>query len=213
MERVDIDRVVAAPKEDSGERRAAEEATRQSIDTRKHRTLGDQERLEALLKDKQTAWENERRALQDDLADAAEEKDNLDRKIKRASLLNTVITSVIAGVTAIVAVGAWAYGQMQTAAEERAAEETRRIEVSEELESTDKAVKDVSASLVMYQAAQGEVNEEQAKVNMVQLLRGERLETLVEIMLSKNGAHPPKQSDELTNAECAAGLISGEQCP
>jgi PII-like signaling protein len=213
VDRVDVDRVVSAPKEDSGDRRAAEADTKRKIEDRARRSVEDQERLVVLLKEKEKAWEAERALMRAELDQAAEDNVNLDQRIKRSSLVNTLVTSAIAGVTALASVGAWAYSRMQTAAEDRVMEEQRRIQVTKELQSADSAVKDVSRELEEHKDEQAVVNAEQAKVNTVQLLRGQRLETLMELMLVKQGGtRPPQKKPEQREAECEAGLLPADEC-
>jgi len=212
IDRVDVDRVMAAPKEDSGERRSAEAIVRRDIEIKTRKRVEDQKELQKLLAQKEAEWALERTGLQKELNEATEENMTLDRRVKRGSLTNTVITAIIAGVTAIGSVGTWSYNKLHASAEAHVLEEQERIRVTKELVTVSEDLDEYKREQAIVNAKQVEVNEEQGRVNTVQLLRGQRLETLMELMLAKQGSRPPGKSEEQKEAECEAGLLPREEC-
>lgn len=217
VERVDVDRAVKAQREDSGERRSAEAEERRAIEAKARRAQeqqarlmkelqADQERLEA----EKAELETEREGLRSELASAAEENLNLDNRVKRSSLLNTIITTAIAAVTALGSVGFWAYNRIQTQAQAEAVEGERRRRVAAELKSADESIENLRGDLGALKNDLDAHKKEQAKVNTVQLLRGSRVETMLELSLRKQGKKPPEKTPEQTTAECEAGLIEAD---
>ena len=214
IERVDVDRAVSAKREDSGERRSAEAEERRAIEAKARKAQEDQGQLMAALQAKQArleaekaSLEAEREGLQFELADAAEQNLTLDKRVKRGSLVNTVITTVIAALTAMSSVGFWAYNRMQSQAQAEAMEAERRRRVAAELESADKSIAELRTDLGGLQRDLDDHKEEQAKVNTVQLIRGSRVETMLELSLLRQGRKPPDKTPEQTAAECDAGLV------
>jgi hypothetical protein len=204
---VDTQRTVTA-------QRALEDksARRTRIDQEKRRRAADQRELERLYERREQALRAEKRALEEELAGAAEREIDLDKRAKRSSIVNTIVTTVVAAGTALGSVGMWAASRMERAAEERAAEEARRAKVSNGMGSNAAAIKELSDDLAVHKDAQAKVNAEQQKVNTVQLLRGQRVQTMMELSLKRSGRKPPKKDPEQIQAECAAGLESGPVC-
>lgn len=229
VERVDTRRTVQArPQwEDSDKRRAAEAAERAHIAEQARRRQADQAALEEAHRRKEARWKAEKAKLeaekaamraeqvelQEEIAGAAEREIDLKSRASRVNMTSTVITTTIAALTALGAVGAWAYARFQREAEERIVEQHRRERVAEELKAKDTAITALNESLVTHKTDQAKVNADQSKVNTVQLLRSQRVETMLEVLMRKEGRKPPER-EALTQAECKAGLAADpSQCP
>jgi len=216
IERIEMDKAVAAPRENSGERRQAQATAKRKLASRQRRAQREQQELEHLLVEmdaKERAWEEERQEYRDELSKAAENELRLDRANKQGTLVKTVVTTAIAAATALGGAGLWLYGNMQRAAEEKVIERQRREQVQEALDDDRAAIKEVADDLGEYKRAQASVNDEQQKVNTVQLLRSQRTEIMLESLLRKEGRRPPKKmTKERRKAECEAGLLEPSEC-